>query len=187
MKPWGIFLDDALKLLASIDILSQTPVAPVKIYASLSLQSRTVGLSQLSRTLIKKTSTRRQASLTSRTFGFHELMKCLLSFTNTLIWADWDHSHREAQQSLGISLKLTSGGVQNADSKEITYTHTIYSWGLIVLYVNLLPRVMMSTIVTVLVASTFGSSSYGIYSKQGFGLLLQTTNRQSLLKVLKDS
>lgn len=39
MKPWGIFLDDALKLLASIDILSQTPVAPVKIYASLSLSA----------------------------------------------------------------------------------------------------------------------------------------------------
>lgn len=98
-----------------------------------------------------------------------------------------DRSHREAQQSLGISLKLTSGGVQNVDLKEITYTHTIFSWGLIVLYVNLLPLVMMSTIATVLAAPTFEAEALEEYilSKDFFGFLLQITNRPSLLKVLR--
>jgi hypothetical protein len=92
-----------------------------------------------------------------------------------------DRSHREAQQSLGISLKLTSGGVQNVDLKEITYTHTIFSWGLIVLYVNLLPLVMMSTIATVLAAPTFEAEALEEYilSKDLVSFFKSPTDRHS--------
>jgi hypothetical protein len=73
----GTSLDDALRLLASNDILSQTPVASVEILR-LSLSAVQNGrLESVESNIARKHHTRRQASHTRRTFGFHELISCL--------------------------------------------------------------------------------------------------------------